>query len=148
MIEKSFTFKNFHIGELIHLKVLESEIETSCICSFFNCEERELEKMYASKSLELDILLSWSKLLHYDFFRIYSQHLILYSRQATAGSKSSKNSIKSLEFRKNIYSKGIIDFILELIEEEKKTTKQIIEEYGIPSSTLHTWIKKYIQIKE
>ncbi|RNA61588.1 transposase [Chryseobacterium nematophagum] len=148
MIEKTFTFKNFHIGKLIHFKVLENKIDPSCICSFFNCEEDELEKMYASQSLGLDILLSWSKLLHYDFFRVYSQYLILYGRRTTAGAKSSKKNIKSLEFRKNIYSKGIIDFILELIQKEKKTTKQIIEEYGIPSSTLHTWIKKYIQIKE
>ncbi|CAA7194063.1 transposase [Chryseobacterium potabilaquae] len=148
MKRKPFTFKNFHIGELIHLKVLEDRIDSFDICSLFNCEEEELEKMYASNSLDLDILLAWSKLLKYDFFRIYSQHLILYTRYSTSWAKSPKKSSKPLEFRKNIYSKGIIDFILDLINKGKKTPQKIMEDYGVPSSTLHTWLIKYGQTIE
>ncbi|RMZ59222.1 transposase [Chryseobacterium nematophagum] len=148
MIKKPFTFKNFHIGKLIHLKVLENKIDPFHICSFFNCEEENLERMYTSNSLDLDILLGWSKLLKYDFFRIYSQHLILYNPHSNSDSKSPKKSVPSFEFRKNIYSKGIIDFILDLIDKEKKTPQKIVEDYGVPASTLHTWLIKYRQATE
>ncbi len=33
--------------------------------------------MYKQKNLDTEMLLKWSKLLEYDFLRIYSQHLIL-----------------------------------------------------------------------
>lgn len=46
-------------------------------------------------------------------------------------------------FRKNIYTKEVIDFILELIETGEKTKAQVIQEYNIPKSTLHKWIYKY-----
>ena len=46
-------------------------------------------------------------------------------------------------FRKNIYTKEIIDFILELIKTKTKTTTEITQLYGIPKTTLHNWIKKY-----
>jgi hypothetical protein len=72
-------FKQLNIGVLVQQKVGETNIEISRICSFLKCTEEEVENMYVSKSLDSEILLRWSKLLKYDFFRIYSQHLILYS---------------------------------------------------------------------
>lgn len=72
-------FKDIHIGQLIRKGVLESEIEISRICKFLNCSEEQINEMYASQSLDSEILLKWSKILEYDFFRIYTQHLILYA---------------------------------------------------------------------
>lgn len=45
-------------------------------------------------------------------------------------------------FRKNIYTREVIDFILEMVEKREKTKKQIIEEYNIPKTTLYKWIEK------
>lgn len=58
--------------------VAENEIEISRICNFMGCSKDEINKMYTLKNLDTHALLGWSKLLKYDFFRIYSQRLILY----------------------------------------------------------------------
>lgn len=138
-------FKDIHIGQIIFERVQEYGIEISRICNFMNLTEKEVEHMYNCESLESSIILKWSKLLEYDFFRIYSQHLILYSPPSkiqVINSKSITNS-KIPQFRKNIYTKEIIDFIIELIDSEEKTKKQIIEEYNIPKTTLYKWITKH-----
>jgi hypothetical protein len=86
--------------------------------------------MYAQKNLPTDILLKWSKLLDYDFFRIYTQHLILYS-PSSSDVKSEKQIRKKTilpQFRKNIYTKEVIDFILEQIETGEKTKIQVMKE--------------------
>lgn len=136
-------FKDIHIGSLISQKVTESGIEISRICNFIKSTEQEITQMYEAKSLDCEILLRWSKLLEYDFFRIYSQHLILYSPLSKSDNINKNTSSKLPKFRKNIYTKDIINFILELIESKEKTTQQIINEYNIPKTTLYIWIKKY-----
>ena len=138
-------FKNINIGQLIQIRVSETGIEISRICKFLKTSELEIEKMYMSKNLDTEILLRWCKLLEYDFFRIYSQHLILYSPcEGISKNQMVDNTEKKLpQFRKNIYTKEIISFILEMIEANEKTKTQIIEEYKIPKTTLHTWMKKY-----
>ncbi|CAA7197065.1 transposase [Chryseobacterium potabilaquae] len=110
---KKNNFKNFHIGSLIEQKGKEVEIEATRICDTFNCKKEELQKMYESEGLELEFLLIWSKLLNYDFSRIYSQHIVLYVPQIITPEKfSKKRHLKSL---KNIYTNGIIDFILKML---------------------------------
>lgn len=136
-------FKDLHIGTLIYECVNEQGIEMSRICRFLHSTENEILEMYSMKSLDVDILLKWSKLLKYDFFRLYSNHLILYA--PIAG--QNKNAVKSKlpQFRKSLYTKEIIDFMMELLENKQKTTKEIINQYGIPKSTLNKWISKYSQ---
>ncbi|WP_223609330.1 transposase [Chryseobacterium sp. OSA05B] len=140
-------FKDINIGLLIRERVSEHEIELIRICNFFNCEESEIEKMFLKKDLSTDILLKWSKLLKYDFFRLYSQHLILYSPPVKVGnntlSRQIKNGVSLPEFRKHIYTAEIIEFILGLIKSGEKTKKQVICDYDIPKSTLHKWINKH-----
>ncbi|SDQ04073.1 hypothetical protein SAMN05421664_0032 [Chryseobacterium soldanellicola] len=135
-------FKDVHIGEIIYTRVMEKDIHIDRICSFMKQEEEDIEKMYASKSLDTDILLRWSKLLEYDFFRFFSQHLILY---APPSSVNYNKTIKSVlpEFRKNLYTKEVIDFILDLIEKKEKSKVEVMNQYRIPKSTLHRWIVKY-----
>lgn len=133
-------FKDIHIGKLIHQRIEETSVKTLRICNFFNCTEEEIKEMLVQKDLSTDTLLKWSKLLEYDFFRIYSQHLILYS-PPSAVDKQEKSMLPS--FRKSIYTREIIDFIMELVNTGEKSKSQIIEEYRIPKSTLYKWIEKY-----
>ena len=71
--------KEIHIGQMVETKVAESGIEVSRICNFFKSSEEEIKEMFLQKSISTDLLLKWSKLLEYNFFRLYSQHLILYA---------------------------------------------------------------------
>lgn len=137
-------FKDIHIGSFINQRVTENGIEISRICNFMKCTEKKITEMYQSKSLDTELLLRWSKLLEYDFFRVYSQHLILYAPPSTI-EKNKKTNVKSKlpQFRKNIYTKEIIDFILEQIEKKEMTKNQIMERYRIPKTTLYKWISKH-----
>ncbi|WP_153393613.1 transposase [Chryseobacterium vaccae] len=135
-------FKNIHIGQMINDRVAESGIEVSRICNFLKCQEKEIEEMYKAKSINTEILLKWSKLLEYDFFRIYSQHIILYAPSTVANNTKTKKSSLP-QFRKNVYTKEIIDFILELIVTNKMTKDEVIIKYRIPKTTLYKWIIKY-----
>jgi hypothetical protein len=137
--------KNIHIGSLIRQKVLENEIDQVRICNTLKCSETEIEAMYKEENISTAFLLKWSKLLKYDFFRLYSQHIILYAPQSNTRYNEIGKVKKSKmpQFRKNIYTKNVVDFILELLEKGEKTKLQIIEEYRIPKTTLHSWLNKY-----
>ncbi len=135
-------FKNIHIGNLIFDLVKENEIGINRICNYFDISEKQLLDMFKMKSMDSELLLMWSKILHYDLFRIYTQHLILY---APTGKmiKSIKKQQNIPVFKKNIYTKGIIDFILEQLRSGEMTKKEVIEKYNIPKTTLYKWIDKY-----
>ncbi|MDM1040450.1 MULTISPECIES: transposase [Empedobacter] len=140
-------FKEIHIGKMLKIAVTESGIEMSRICNFFKCKEKEVTEMYQAKSLDTEILLKWSKLLEYDFFRIYTQHLILYAPPVKQEENENNKKSSLPQFRKNIYTKEIIDFILEQISNGKMTKNEVIERYRIPKTTLYKWISKYSEIK-
>lgn len=136
-------FKNIHIGTLINQAVTESGIAMSRICNFMKCEEEEVKQIYLQENLSTDILLKWCKLLEYDFFRIYSQHLILYA-PVSADNENTKTQKTNLpQFRKNIYTKEVISFILEQISTGEMTKNEVMEKYKIPKTTLYKWISKY-----
>lgn len=139
--------KNINIGFLIKEGVREKEIEMHRICNFLDATEEEILRMYESTNLNTAILLRWSKLLEYDFFRLYSQHLVLYSPISSLNynqmldQKRNKSSLP--QFRKNIYTKEIIEFILNKFNRGEMTKTQIINEYKIPKTTLYKWLNKY-----
>ena len=135
-------FKEIHIGQMLKTAVTESGIEMSRICNFMKCTEEEINKMYLEENLPTDVLLKLSKLLEYDFFRLYSQHLILYAPpSAEKGLKNEKTQLP--QFRKNIYTKEVINFILEQISTGEMTKNEVIMKYKIPKTTLYKWISKY-----
>jgi len=105
--------------------------------------EEDIKEMYKQKDLPCNILLQWSKLLEYDFFRIYSQHLILYSPSSTMKKEKKNGNTVLPQFRKNIYTKEIIDFILDQIETKEITINEVILRYKIPRTTLYKWLHKY-----
>ena len=127
---------------MIRETIAESGTEMSRICNIFNCTEEEIDEMYKHKSLDTEILLRWSKLLQYDFFRVYTQHLIFYSPPSVGQEKGNKKSSLP-QFRKNIYTKEVIDFILDMIKTGEKTKIQVMEEYNIPKTTLYKWLSKH-----
>lgn len=134
-------FKEIHLGKLLQKKVEEENIGTARICHYFKTSEKEIDEMYKSISLDINIVLKWSKLLKYDFFRLYSHHLLLYAPKGSKKLNSKKSSLPS--FRKNIYTREIIEFILDEIKNEGKTKKEIMTKYNIPKTTLFKWIQKY-----
>jgi hypothetical protein len=138
-------FKDLHIGHLIHQRITESGIEISRICNFMKCPEEEVEQTYTQENIPTDILLKRSKLLEYDLFRLYTQHLILYAPQGNTNYNSLPKKKKSdlSKLRKNIYAKEAIDFILEQINTGKMNRIQVMERYRIPKTTLYKWIGKY-----
>ena len=134
---------NFHIGSLIKEKVEEHKIDVVRICNFLKCTEDDIKKMYKAKSMDSNILLRWSKLLEYDFFRLYSQYWMLYVPKGTLHKDKAISESSSLpRFRKNIYTKELMDFIINEIETGKKTKVQAIREYEIPKTTLYKWMRK------
>ncbi|PKF75438.1 transposase [Chryseobacterium sp. PMSZPI] len=143
-----FDIKSIHVGNCISRRVDELEVTIPRICKFLNTTEIEIYKMYQQQSLDTDILLKWSKLLEYDFFRIYTQHLIIFAPQGSQHYNvvPQKKQSSLPQFRKNIYTKELIDFILELIDTGQKSKFQIIDEYGIPKTTLYKWMDKYRKV--
>lgn len=135
-------YKNIHIGKYIKEMVDHKSISIERICNFLGKDEEFVEKVYESKSIETEILLRWSKLLEYDFFRLYSSHLILYAPPSAVNKTDTSKSDKAPQFRKNIYTQEIKNFILSRIESGEMTQAEVIKEYSIPKSTLHRWIQK------
>ena len=143
IIGDKMNFKNIHIGQMIEKRVTESGIEISRICNFFKCTKEEIQTIFEQESVDSNLLLKWSKILEYDFFRIYSQHLILYAPPSAVISKNENKKSSLPQFRKNIYTKEVIDFILDMIKTGEKTKIQVMEEYNIPKITLYKWISKH-----
>ncbi|MGC5746649.1 transposase [Chryseobacterium sp. NFX27] len=134
-------YKEIHIGKFIKEMVDENEVSMERICNFLNKDDQFIENVYQSRSIDTDLLLRWSKLLEYDFFRLYSSHLILYA-PPSAVNKNHKKSDKIPYFRKNIYTQEIKDFIMKRILSGEMTYGEVIKEYSIPKSTLHRWLQK------
>lgn len=137
-------FKKIKIGECIENRVKELDIPMERICNFLKIDANSAKEMFAVDELSTKVLLRWCKLLEYDFFRLYSQYLVLYAPPASLHLNIVKEKPSLLpRFRKNLYTREIIEFILELLETDKKTKLQIMREYKIPKSTLNRWIDKY-----
>ena len=137
-------FKVIHIGGFIKKRLDELALSEDRVLNFFDCTSEDLTQMFESSSLDTEVVLKWSKLLEYDFFRIYTQHLILYAPPSSEEENASKE-VKSMmpQFRKNIYTKELIEFILQMINSGEKSKTEVINDYRIPKTTLYKWIEKY-----
>lgn len=122
-------------------KAEELRISPERITNFLNCTEDEIEAMYEQEYMDTDKLLRWSKLLRYDFFRIYTGHLILYAPPSKTD-RVIKIRDSHLEFRKSIYTEEVKIFILDKIITGQMTVAEVITKYKIPKTTLYKWIKK------
>jgi len=138
-----FKYKDIHIGLMIRQLVQEEGIDEERIVNFIKATDEEIEEMYAAKSLDTEVLLRWSKLLGYDFFRIYSQHLVWYAPNLANEKRTSKKTSELPQFRKNIYTAELIKFIVELVQSGKKQPSEIVADYRIPKNTLYRWLRKH-----
>lgn len=139
-------FKYIHIGELIDKRIKELDISVERAAKFVDISGQEVENIHQHKSIDTLLLLRWSKLLKYDFFRIYSQHLILYAPQDKVKSERDKTRKKETSLpilKKNIYTKEVIAYLIEQVQSGRKTSRDIQREYNIPSTTILRWMNKY-----
>jgi len=137
-------FKEIHIGKYIREQMEQKEISMERVCNFFKTGEKEVIRMYGNKSIDTDSLLKWCKLLEFDFFRLYVNHLLLYDGiSQTKSNKKIRQSGEKIIFRKNIYTKEIKEFLVSLVTSNQKTVSQITEEYNIPRTTLYKWLRKH-----
>lgn len=134
--------KDINIGVIVKLRMEECSMSIKRAQNYFKCSEEEILFMLSQDHIDTEKLLKWSKLLEYDFFRLYTQHLILYAPPGNSNLVHPKKSGLP-RFRKNIYTKEIISFVIEMINTGKKTKGQVIEEYNIPKTTLYKWLDKY-----
>ncbi len=138
-------YKSIHIGT--HLKRIAElrNLSVSRACLFLKCTHQDILNMYTCKTLEVDVLLRWCKLLDYNFFMLYHSHLQLY-KPAAMSTRLPKAKLAKHEqlylFRKNLYSPDIIDWLLEQIEKKELTPQEIINKYHIPRTTIYRWIKQ------
>ncbi|GEN74044.1 helix-turn-helix domain-containing protein [Chryseobacterium lathyri] len=137
-------FKNIHIGNCIREQVVQKKVSMERMCNFFKTGEEEIIKMYEKKSMDTDFLLKWSKLIEYDFFRVYVNHLLLYDGISnTKNNKNIKQAGDKIIFRKNIYTREIKEFLVGLVTTNQKTVPQIMKEYNIPRTTIYKWLRKH-----
>lgn len=139
----SVNLKSIHIGKMIRQRMKECGVGVERAAKFLKIREEEVVKIYDRKSIDSSQLLNWSKLLEYDFFRIYSQHLILYAPQDKNKPKRKKTDTVLPCFKKNIYTHEVIMFLVELVESERKSARDIQKEYNIPLTTILRWVDKY-----
>jgi len=139
--------KNIHIGQIIQSKVNELGFKTDRLTKYFDCDEEVINASYNAKSIDTETLLGWSKLLKHDFFRYFVAHLGMYHAIKTnSGNKQSERTVG--EFRKNVYTKEIIDFVLKQVRESDLTLAEITQKYNIPKTTIHRWVRKELTAVE
>ena len=143
-----FNYKEIFIGKFIKDRIEELGMGSERILNFLKINEHELELLYSAKSLDSVMLLKCCKLLEYDFFRIYSHHLTLYTSAVNNKPKSINVKLKSAlpSFKKSLYTPEIIEFIIEIISSGEKSATEVIKEYRIPNTTLHRWLRKHQKI--
>lgn len=134
--------KNIEIelGSLIESRVTESGIGISRICNFFNLPLKDIKEMYSQTTLDTDVVLKWSKLLEYDFFRLYSEHFFLNCDKTTKRYDEITTSLPI--FRKKIYTEKSIAYLLNLIKKGERTKEEVMKEFDIPKATLYTWLNR------
>ena len=141
-------FKHIHIGSIIAEQVLLQQIAIGRICKFFGYPEEQIEAMYQEESLDCNDLLKWSKLLKYNLFLYYQNHLILYAPSGASISRKTVATGDSQTFRKNIYTQEIKDYMIGLVLKKGKEPMWVAEKYHIPKNTIYRWLKKNISKEE
>ncbi len=138
-------YKEIHLGNHIREISKIKNLSVSRACTFLKCSAQDIQDMYNEKSLDSALLLRWCKLLDYNFFMFYHSHLQLYKPSAatTHISKSEKKEeVSPYEFKKNLYSPELIDYILGKLDANMLSIRDVIQAYNIPRTTIYRWVKK------
>ncbi|MBM3404376.1 MAG: transposase [Bacteroidetes bacterium] len=144
-------FRKIDIGRLVLTRMEERNISLERMAERMGVGEPDLQRILANGDISCSILLRICKILEYDFFRIYSNHLILYAPPNMQIKSFGKNNheisaaaSKLPVFRKNTYTPEIIMHILEKIRSGEMTPMEIIHKYHIPKTTIYKWKRKYL----
>ena len=65
--------ESIHIGHIIRNKLKESQITVVEFSAKLNCNRTNVYNIFNRPSIDTDLLLRISKILQYDFFKLYSQ---------------------------------------------------------------------------
>jgi hypothetical protein len=143
-MEPNNLVRNISIGDVIKDVMKRKNLNEEDIKIRFKCSTRTFNKMLESKSLDTMLLLKWSKLLRYDFFRLYSSHLMLHHGISnTITKKVNHVELEGIHIRKNVYTKELIQFLVNKVRSNEMNSGQVIAKYGIPKTTFYKWLQKY-----
>lgn len=143
-MESNNLVRNLHIGEIISKIIIEKKMKTADIKSKMRITTRTLNKMLSAKSMDASDMLKWSKVLRYDFFRLYSSHLMLHHGISnTLTRKTDPLNVQGIHIRKNVYTKDLIQFLVNKVRNKEMTAMEIINQYAIPKTTFYKWLQKY-----
>jgi predicted transcriptional regulator len=143
-MESNILVRNLHIGDIISKIIIEKKMKMADIKSKMCITSKTLNKMLIAKSLDTTHLLKWSKVLRYDFFRLYSSHLMLHHGISnTLTRKTDSLNIQGIHIRKNVYTKDLIQFLINKVQTNEMTPMEVINQYAIPKTTFYKWLQKY-----
>ena len=138
-------YKQIHIGKLITDRMAEQGMELDELSKKLGSSVRITGTLLNNEDINCRLLLKISKILEYDFFRIYSMNLLFYApptmgfrKQLNPGTKPSLP-----RFARNTYTPQVIGYIIGKFRSGEMTPAQILEMYRIPKTTLYRWLKKY-----
>lgn len=139
-----------HIGKLIKQRAAEINVSPERLAFRLKITMPKMEEIFKSESIDTDLLLTISKRLEFDFFRVFTSHMIIYSPVPAAVSKKKgvlkfKNTQTSFDFKKNVYSPEIIAFFIDKIEKGTMTINEVMSKYHIPKTTIYRWCRKYLK---
>lgn len=136
--------RDIHIGNIISFVIIEKKFSFDEIKIKMGSSTRTINRMLNASSIDTATLLRWSKVLKYDFFRLYSSHLMLHHGISNTISKKTDNiEIEGIHIRKNVYTKELIQFVVNKVRNKEMSTKQVISKYGIPKTTFYKWLQKH-----
>lgn len=136
--------RDIHIGSIISIVITEKNLTLNEVRIKMGSSTRAINNMLNASAIDTIALLKWSKVLKYDFFRLYSSHLMLHHGISNTISKKTDNvEIEGIHIRKNVYTKELIQFVVNKVRNKKMSTRQVINEYGIPKTTFYKWLQKF-----
>ena len=57
--------------------------------------------------------------------------------------KTGNVEIEGIQIRKNVYTKELIEFLVNKVRNNQMNSSQVITQYGIPKTIFYKWLKKY-----
>ena len=137
-----------HIGELIKKKLEESGMDKTVFANRIKKSYPTTLNIFKKKSIKTEDLLKISKVLKYDFFRVYSAEIQLTCPKATnnvrigASAKEAGTDSTLPRFKKNLYSAEFIENLVKDINDGKMTRYEAMKKYELPKTTLYRWCRK------
>ena len=142
-------YRNIHIGKYIKLRMTEIGMDQGTLAGKLRQSPEQLQGIFSSGDITCHQLLKISRILSYDFFRIYSMNIILYSPPnmgfAIKPEKGQRkgNGTRMPNFIKNTYTPQVISYIVSLYRSGELSAAEMTQKYRIPKTTLYRWLKKY-----